>query len=501
MKSTITYLQTMKTFSAVTIGAALALPLSSQTPAAQTASDAPMQKPNIIVILVDDFGWGSIGCFGAPAELKTPNIDRLASEGRRFTDVYNTSSVCSPTRYALMTGRYYWRTRVKHGGVLAADSPLHIETNRLTLGSLCQGQGYRTAAIGKWHLGIENPPGANWNMPLTPGAREVGFDYFFGLGANPWNGPHTFIENDSLLGRIPGESVRVIGGNYGPDTYTEGIEENWDTRYIMETITNKATGWIEENSSEPFFLYFATNATHTPIDPHPRFTGSPYGILGDFIEETDWSVGQILATLDSLNLADNTLVIFASDDGYARGEYATEAIQAGLPLNGPLRGSKHTDWEGGFRTPVIARWPGTVPAGTVSDQIFCLSDMLATFARILDVPLPEDNAEDSFDVWRFFTEEEPGQGEPLPFVIMQNFGSPNAIGNYAIRMGDFKFIEPWDESRGGGDLYQNPRLYNLRNDIGETNNIFAANAELAEQMQRVLSEARDRGYTRPGAGK
>ncbi len=495
MKSTLNRLQALKTFSTAIIGVALALPLSAQTPAVFTASDAARQKPNLIIILADDFGWGSLGCYGAPEELKTPHLDRLAREGRRFTDVYNTSSVCSPTRYALMTGRYYWRTDRKDGGVLGASSPLHIETNRLTLGSLCKGQGYRTAAIGKWHLGIGDPPRTNWNMPLTPGPREVGFDYFFGLTANAWNGPHTFIENDSLLGRIPGESVEVIGG-HSPDATTAGIEENWDTQYIMETLTNRVVDWIEENSSGPFFVYFATNATHDPIDPHPHFTGSPFGKMGDFIEELDWSVGQILATLDKLNLADNTLVIFTSDDGYPGGQYATEAIEAGLPLSGPLQGHKHRDWEGGFRAPFIARWPGTVPAGTVSDQIFCLSDMLATFARILDVPLPEGNAEDSFDVWRFFTEEEPGQGQPFPYVIMQNFR-----GNYAIRMGDFKFIEPWPERHKGGRPYNEPRLYNLKEDIGETNNIFAANADLAAQMQKVLSEARDRGYTRPDAGK
>ena len=462
------------------------------------ASDAPKQKPNnIIVILADDFGWGSMGCYGAPEQLKTPNIDRLALEGRRFTNVYNASSVCGPTRYSLMTGRYFWRTSNRRQ---IGTAPLMVDTNRLTLASLCKGQGYRTGAFGKWHLGFQANASVDWNKPLTPGPREVGFDYFFGINNNPWNGPHTFIENDSLLGRIPGQDVTVTGG-HRPTATTSGIEEQYDPEYIMETLTDKVTGWIEENRSEPFFIYYAPTAVHTPIAPNPRFTGSPFGKYGDFIEELDWSVGQILAQLDKLKLADNTLVIFASDDGASLRESAPHfdsiaATKAGFALNGPFRDGKHSEWEGGFRVPLIARWPGNVPTGTVSDQVFCLTDMLATLTRVLDVPLQKGNAEDSFDVWHFFTEEKPGQGQPIPYVIMKS-SNPNPEGRYAIRMGDWKLIE----RAAPGQKPEQNELYNLREDVAETNNLIAANAERAAQMQQILSAARDRGYTRPDAGK
>jgi arylsulfatase A len=344
MKSTLTYLHTLKTFSAATIGAALTLTLSAQTPAVSAASDAPKQKPNIIVILADDYGWGSAGCYGAPAELKTPNLDRLASEGLRFTNAYAPSSVCSPTRFGLMTGRYDWRTRGDRGGVIGFYAPLQIETNRLTLASLCKDQGYRTAAFGKWHLGIGNPPRTDWNKPLEPGPRAIGFDYFYGIAANAWNGPHAFIENEALLDRIPGEEVKVMQ-NYSPTNYTKGLKEQYDTRLLMDKFTKKAKEWIGENSSEPFFVYYAATAVHKPHDYHPRFTGStPFDKYGNFIEELDWTVGQILDQLDSLNLADNTLVIFTSDNGGVIKQRDPEikyAMDAGLAINGPLRGGKH----------------------------------------------------------------------------------------------------------------------------------------------------------------
>jgi arylsulfatase A len=483
-------LQALKTFSAAAIVPALLLTFLAQTPAVLAASDAATPKPNIIVILADDYGWGSAGCYGAPAQLKTPHLDRLAREGRRFTNAYAPSSVCSPTRYGLMTGRYDWRTRGDGGGVIGAAAPLQIKTNRLTLASLCKGQGYRTAAFGKWHLGLQAGPGrTDWNKPLAPGPRSIGFDYFFGIAANAWNGPHTFIENETLLGRIPGEDVKVME-NYSPTNYTRGIKEQYDTDLLMDEFTNKATDWMEKNSSEPFFMYYAATAVHKPHDYHPRFTGSPFGKYGNFIEELDWCVGQILTQLDRLKLADNTLVIFTSDNGGVVNQRDPEikyAMDAGLDINGPLRGGKHSEYEGGFREPFLVRWPGKVPAGTVSDQVICLTDILATLASVLDVPLPNGNAEDSFNAWRLFTEENPGP--PIRDHVIVHA----ANSTYAIRMGDWKLIER--------DAPKQNELYNLREDVAEAKNIHAANADRAAQMQKMLSEARDRGYTRPDAGK
>jgi arylsulfatase A len=491
MKSTLTCRQVLRTFSAATIGAALTLPLSAHTPAVPTASDAPKQKPNIIVILADDYGWGSLGCYGGPDALKTPNLDRLATEGRRFTNAYAPSSVCSPTRYALMTGRYDWRTRGDAGGqVIGGSHPLQIESNRLTPASLCKDQGYRTAAFGKWHLGIGNPPRTDWNKPLTPGPRAIGFDYFFGIAANAWNGPHTFIENEALLGRIPGEEVTIME-NYSPTNYTKGIKEQYDTDLLMDEFTKKTKEWIEENSSGPFFIYYAATAVHKPHDYHPRFKGSPFGKYGNFIEELDWCVGQILEQLDKLNLADNTLVIFTSDNGGVARTFDPDikyAIDAGLAINGPLRGGKHTEYDGGYRVPFLVRWPCKVPAHTVSDQLISLNDILATLAGMFKVPLPNGNAEDSFNAWRLFKENTPGP--PVrDHVIMH---SVNDV--YSIRMSDWRLVERKAPKQN--------ELYNLKEDVGETNNLIDTNADRAAQMQKILSEARDRGYyTRPGAGK
>src|ERR1051326_314042 len=321
------------------------------------AAAAEKTKPNVVIILADDLGWGSIGCYGAK-QVKTPNLDRLAQEGRRFTQAYAPGSVCSPTRYGMMTGRYYWRTSVKDGKVLPANAPLHIETNRVTLASVCKAQGYRTAAFGKWHLGLTEARVIDWSNPLKPGPLEIGFDYFFGQAANIGSGPHSFIENHEVRDHIPGEPIIVHGGSREGDT-TTGISKSWRPDHVMETLTGRVTNWIETNQTRPFMVYFAPNAVHEPIVPNPAFTNSPYGKYGDFIHELDWSVGQVLATLDKLKLTDNTLIILTSDNGGAvnrNNEHAAKAMDAGLAINGPLRGGKHDIWEGGFREPFLVRW-------------------------------------------------------------------------------------------------------------------------------------------------
>ncbi len=486
------------------------LALAVVTGSAQAAEAAA--KPNIIVILADDFGWGSLGCYGAPATLKTPNLDRLAAEGRRFTHAYAPGSVCSPTRYGLMTGRYYWRTSVKDGRVLAGNAPLHIETDRTTLASLCKAQGYTTGAFGKWHLGLGTQERImDWSVTLKPGPLEIGFDYFFGLGSNPWSGPHYFIENHGVLGRLPGQPVAVSGQR---ETATSsGLKELWQESSIMQTLTARVTGWIEQNRQKPFFVYFAPNAIHEPVAPNAKFTGSPYGKYGDFIHELDGSVGQVLAQLDKLKLADNTLVIFTSDNGGVvnpGNPNATAAIKAGLAVNGPLRGGKHSEWEGGFREPFLVRWPGKVPAGTVSDQVICLTDLLATFAGLLNAPLPKGNAEDSFDVLRAFTEVKPG-APVRDHVILQA-----ADATYDIRMGDWKLVERASAPEFAAvrnkkkteaaakkkqkAVLQKDELFNLKSDPSESSDVIAANTELATKLKKTLVEARDRGYTRVGAG-
>jgi len=487
--------------------------LALQAAACSLSHAASADKPNIIVILSDDFGYGSAGSYGAPASLRTPNLDRLATEGRRFTQAYAPSSVCSPTRYGIMTGRYYWRTPVKDGEVLPANAPLLIETNRLTLGSLCKGQGYNTAAIGKWHIGLGTSNGtdwADWRRPVdwsashAPGPLAVGFDYFYGLAANVGNHPLAYVEGDSLVDKAPGQIVSIEG--QGKDQKTLGIEPLRKDDEVMRKLTDKAVDWIEQNKSRPFFLFFAPNAVHEPVTPSAKFTGSPYGKYGDFIEELDWSVGQILSTLDRLKLADNTLVIFTSDNGGVINPNSpnhAEAMKAGLKINGAWRGSKHFEWEGGFREPFLVRWPAKVPANTVSDQMICLTDVLATLSSILQVPLPDGPAaEDSLDVSRAFFETTPGK--PVrDHVILQS--SKGAF--YAIRQGDWKLIErqnpppcnPRNAKKLEAERQQAPKadqLFNLATDPAETKDVRAENEELAAKLRKLLVESRDQGRTR-----
>jgi arylsulfatase A len=474
--------------------------------AEKPAAQATAAKPNILVILADDYGYGSLGCYGAPADLKTPNLDRLAKEGRRFTNAYAPGSVCSPTRYGLMTGRYYWRTSVKDGTVLNASSPLHIETDRLTLASLCKGQGYKTAAFGKWHLGFGPVSGkiTDWSVPLTPGPLDIGFDHFFGMGGNPWGGPHSFIRDRAVTGRVPGEAIVVSGNREGATT--KGIEKQWDEHQITARLTDEAVGWIEQNHQAPFFVYFAHTAVHRPVAPNPKFTGSKYGIYGDFIEELDGSVGRVLETLDRLKIAKDTLVIFTSDNGGVNVTTAEHGIaqKAGLKPNGDLRGGKHDIWEGGFREPFMVRWPGHVPAGTVSDDVICLTDLLATFAGMFGVALKPGQAEDSFDAREAFFASGPLSKPVRDHVILQD-----AQATYAIRVGNWKLIERLDppkiaprnnkverrqaaaEKKQGRD-----ELFDLAKDPAETKDVSAEHPEVVARLRKMLAEGRERGHTR-----
>ena len=483
-----------------TLSVWMALPLVAiSANAAETAA-----KPNIVVILSDDYGWGSAGCYGAPSGVKTPNMDRLAREGRRFTNAYAPGSVCSPSRYGLMTGRYYWRTSVKDGEVLAPESPLLIETNRMTLASLCKSQGLRTAIFGKWHLGMTATSVTDWSKRLVPGPRQVGFDRYFGMVANLPAVPHGFVDDEEVAESFRNESVPQPSG---------AVRNVWKVDHVMATLTTKATNWIEANRDHPFFLYFAPNAVHEPVQPDARFTGSPYGKYGDFINELDWSVGEVLATLDRLKLTENTLVIFTSDNGGVTeetNENSAAAMKAGLAINGPLRGGKHSEWEGGFREPFIVRWPGKVPLGTISDQVICLTDMLATFASVLKAPLPTGQAEDSFDVLRAFTEAKPG-APVREHVILQS-----ADATYDLRMGDWKLVEranapTFSPGRTKRTLdaaekkkAAGPRpdeLFNLRDDPFETKDVSVANTARLAEMKEILVEVRDRGFSRPGGAK
>ncbi len=487
-------------------------------------------KPNVIVILADDYGYGSAGCYGAnPALVKTPGIDRLATEGRRFTDANTTSSVCSPTRYSVMTGRYCWRTSLKHE-VLGTFAPLHIEPTRLNMASMLKKHGYATASVGKWHLGYGDAKGSlNWRTDytaeLTPGPLDIGFDYHFSVPSNHGDLTGVFVENRFVYGlrsgKIP-DGMKLPGPDVDDDNFqkTYGAEDMENAKNpgkildldaprrknqrVMKTLTEKATDWLKKQSKDtPFFLYFTPVAVHAPITPDKDLAGqSAAGLYGDWIHELDRSVGRILGTLDEMGVADNTLVIFSSDNGGVKelqreDLWATKAYNAGLMTNGALRGGKHHVWEGGFKVPFIVRWPGKAPAGSVSKEMISLADIMATTAEIVGEPLPPaaQAVEDSHSFLPAIT------GDPAK-PIREDMIVHSADGVFAIRKGPWKWIEgePVDEIKPGArkahaDEYH-AQLYNTAEDPAETKDLSVEHPEIVKELTALLNRYRDGGYSR-----
>ncbi|WP_166646998.1 sulfatase family protein [Prosthecobacter fusiformis] len=480
-------------------------------------------RPNIIVILSDDYGYGSVGCYGADGKLiQTPNLDRLAKEGRRFTDANTTSSVCSPTRYSVITGRYCWRTSEKHG-VLGMFSPLHIETTRLNMASLLKKQGYSTAAIGKWHLGYgkadESPAWrTDYAAELSPGPLDIGFDYHFGVPANHGDLTGVYVENRFVYGLRNGKIPAHMKIS-GPDrdnpnfkaTYTiEDTESHKNepldldaphrvNERVMPYLTEKSAEWIKAQKKDtPFFLYYTPVAVHNPVTPDKDIAGtSKAGPYGDWIHELDRSVGGILAALDEKGIADNTLIIFTADNGGVfhpeREMPQTVAYKAGLKVNGDLRGGKHTVWEGGFKVPFIARWPGKIPAGTVCDEMVSLADILATTAAIVGEKLPAagEAAEDSYNILPALL------GKEAP-AARSDMIIHSSDGVYAVRKGSWKWIEGVPAEgikRKKSDEFA-PRLINLKDDPAETKDVSAENPEVVKELSTLLVRYRNGGYSR-----
>ncbi len=459
-----------------------------------TAAD----RPNIVIILADDLGYGSLNSYGADeTHIRTPNIDRLAKEGRRFTDANTPSSVCSPTRYGLLTGRYDWRTNQKHGVVNTTD-PLHIDTSRSTIASLLKSAGYRAAAIGKWHLGYGTGK-ADFTKPLTPGPLEIGFDYHFAVPQNHGDASGVYVRNRQVVGLRSDGNVPAGRSPYGRDYMGIDAPQRVDEN-VMAELTTDAIRWLQQSKGdEPFFLYFAPVAIHFPYTPSEETNGtSGTGLYGDWIHELDRSVGRILDTLDQLKVAKDTLVIFTSDNGgvlITEGQRPeAEAYRAGLRPNGHWRGRKHSIYEGGFRVPFLVRWPGRVVPGTVSHETINLVDIYATIAAVIDQPIPstEDVAEDSFNVLPAILRTAPSESL-RPSMILH---SPN--GNFAIRRGPWKYIE----GKPSPTLKRVPRrdelhaqLFNLKVDPGEENNVISEHPDVAKRLDALLDEQRTSGRT------
>lgn len=468
-----------------------------------TLGNAEQAKPNVIVILADDLGYGDVGCYGA-TKIKTPNIDRLAREGRKFINAYAPGSVCSPTRYGLLSGRYVWREPRHHpAGVHAPGAPLLFDQDRLTLARLFQQNGYATAAIGKWHQGFGSgdKPSVryDWSQDeIKPGPLETGFDYFFGMAANAGNHPRIFIENHRFVGRKPGDKVTMLN-RFEIEPWSSEAEYKFDQ--VAGELTKKAVEFIRQSKEKPFFLYFASNIAHNDITPAKEFIGmSGCGLYGDFVQELDSNVGSLLDALTTAGILENTVILFTSDNGGVVVELkASDRIKerltpqydahlAGHLICGDLRGSKHSVYEGGFRVPFIVRWPEQVPSGTQSDELICLTDVLATFASMLGTPLPPNAGEDSFNalpVWK---------GIPNASV-RDSIVLDSSQGVFAVRKGQWKLIEytkpPFENKKS--DPENKNQLYNLADDPAETVNLWDSHPEVVKELTGLLNQVKEKG--------
>lgn len=499
------------------------LALCFQTEAEIQAAENSKQgasKPNIVFILADDLGIGDLGCYNPESKVATPNMDRIAAEGMRFNDAHTPSSVCSPTRYGVLTGRYAWRSRLKKG-VLWGYSRSLIEPGRETVASLLKKQGYATAAVGKWHLGLQqtdetldapvpnassilpedHPHAVDYSKPLSPGPNAVGFDYFFGIPASLDMNPYVYVENDQVVeaatSKVPRSAHRRQGG--GGVWRAGKIAPSFKHIDVLPRITEKATEWLGKQSAEkPFFLYFPLSAPHTPWVPTKEFMkDSKIGYYGGFVAQVDWVVGQVLKTLDERGLADNTMIVMTSDNGsHWPGSDVKKWNHA---ANMHYRGQKADIWEAGHRVPFMVRWPGHVTKQSTSDRTICLTDFMATAADITGQELPRTAGEDSFTLLPELTGRQSKEAADRPPVVHHSLG-----GTFAIRDGNWKLVV--DNLGSGG--FSSPRvvkpkdggpagqLYNLTKDPSEKQNVYQEHAQTVKQLRARLNEIKSAGRSR-----
>ena len=467
-----------------------------------------MSKPNIVFILADDMGYGDLGCFGA-TKIPTPYMDRIAAEGMRLTDAHSASAVCTPSRYAVTTGRYCWRSPVKQWVLGGFGAPI-IETERTTVASFLRDQGYATAAIGKWHLGFDwtrqdgstdlvsdfgNPAWSingfdlDYSQPLGGGPIDLGFDSYFGIVGSLDMPPYCYIENDRVVG-IPDREKEVYYHQQ-----RQGLQvADWCDEQVDVTFAGKAVDFIEQHTAtspeQPFFLYLAAASPHRPCDIRPDFVidSSEAGDRGDMVVLFDWMVGQVLDALDRTGIAKNTLVIVTSDNG-ARLTCA-DGRTYGHKANGDWRGQKADIWDGGHREPFVARWPGHIEAGGSSDALVCLGDLLATCADLLDAELPPGAGEDSVSMVPIFAGRE---YEHARKEVVHH----SSHGIFSIRQGEWKlidglgsggFTEPvFEEAQESGVHGQ---LYHLTIDPTEAINRWSSEPEIVEQLTTRLDQIR-----------
>ncbi len=470
-----------------------------------TTQEIP-RTPNIIFILADDFGYGSLNVYGADPELvRTPHINRIAEKGMRFTNASTPASICTPTRYGFLTGRYPWRSPLKYG-VTNPLGDLLPDPERTTVADWLKERGYHTAAVGKWHLGYGhgfNQDPLAFTGKLSPGPLDLGFDYHFGVPQNHDDELGVYIENDHIYG-IRSDRVQPYSRSYYGRRYLGYDAPQRINEEVMEVLTEKTVDWIKQQSSEdPFFLYFASVAVHHPSTPSAHMRGmSDCGPYGDFIQDMDMSVGRIIEILEYKNLLENTIIIFSSDNGGdIPGPHNPEAPERlaesyGLKINGHLRGDKHTIYQGGCNVPLIVSWPGVVEEGSVSNDMINLLDIFATVCEITEGRLPASNdvAPDSYS----FLPSLLGVSNPKPRTSMV---TADANGMHALRDGNWKYIDdtpPDGMPEGRLETLKEfeAQLYDLSKDPGEQMNLYQKEPDRVKVLVEKLNEIRRSGSTR-----
>lgn len=459
------------------------------------------EKPNIIYILADDLGYGDVQALNPDhGKIPTPAMDRLAAEGMVFTDAHSNSSVCTPTRYGVLTGRYSWRTRKQSGVLFGFDQPL-IKPDRLTVPALLKEQGYKTAMIGKWHLGLglkspEGKPtsgqkaqitGVDWKARIEGGPVDLGFDYWYGTAASLDMPPYIWIKDDHFIGEC---TTTKAFHRKGP------AHADFEAVDVLPEIGNKSAQYIkEQKAGEPFFMYIALTSPHAPIIPTDEWKGkSELGTYGDFVMNTDAIVGQITDAVDAAGLTENTMIIVTSDNGCSKvADIPALKAQGHFP-NAQFRGSKSDLWDGGHRVPFIVRWPAGVEAGSTSDALICLTDLMATSAELSGAELPETAGEDSVSFAPALKGKE--MDSSRKGVVHHSVG-----GLFAYRDGQWKILL----TKGSGGWTKEPmpdnspaQLYDMEADPGEMNNLYKTHPEVFERMYSQLETDVKRGRSTAG---
>ncbi len=498
---------------------------------AQTFSLVAAEKPNVILIMADDLGYGDLSCYGAKT-FQTPNIDKLAAQGQRFTHGYCSASTCTPTRYSLLTGTYAFRT--PGTGIAPPNGHLVIDPDTFTLPDLMQKAGYQTAVVGKWHLGLgEKGKGPDWNGDLKPGPKEIGFHYNFLLPTTNDRVPQVYVENHRVLNLDPKDPLWV--GKRKPDpshitgkTHRDQLKMDWShghngtihngisrigfytggqtARFRDEDLADKwvekSVEWIEKNREKPFFLFYASHDLHVPRIPHERFQGvTPHGFRADSIVQLDWTVGEIMKALDRLKLTEKTLVIFCSDNGPVMDDgYQDDALEklGAHKASGPFKGGKYSVYEGGTRTPFVTSWPGRIPAG-VSEKMVCTIDVATSLARLTETAIPKDAFLDSFDVSDVLLGKKEGKGRG--HLVQQDNGGRGVFG---YRSGEWKLTHHPKRKARNTTVEQKLKnvpvpeyqLFLLSEDPAEQNDVAEANPAVLSRLKSELRELLEQGRSR-----